>query len=346
MGSVLGFPGVDPVDAVVGARIIDGYGQAPIENGAILIKGQRIIAVGSKAEVAIPAGTKIEFETVTYPQPAPGSSPGWRFPNDTVLVKTFFMNMEAGNPTSRRRLETRLLHAHLMPGTEEYGDQVWYGYTYVWNDEQSDAELLESKGADRTLTIKDSAAPGGQRQQVWHFPSRAECTLCHTMSAKYVLGVNTLQMNRDHNYGGVVANQLATLNHLGVFAKPVTEKPEKLEQLADYHDEKASLDERARAYLHANCSHCHRKWGGGNAEFQLLAPLPLAETGTLGVKPGHGNFDLNDPKLIVPGDPARSMVLHRLQKLGQGRMPHVASNVVDREAVELIRNWISGLPKQ
>lgn len=48
-----------PSIAVVGARIIDGYGQAPIENGAILIKGQRIVAVGSKAEVAIPAGTKI-----------------------------------------------------------------------------------------------------------------------------------------------------------------------------------------------------------------------------------------------------------------------------------------------
>ena len=48
-----------PTIAVVGARIIDGYGQAPIENGAILIKGQRIVAVGSKAEVAIPAGTKI-----------------------------------------------------------------------------------------------------------------------------------------------------------------------------------------------------------------------------------------------------------------------------------------------
>jgi imidazolonepropionase-like amidohydrolase len=48
-----------PTIAVVGGRIIDGYGQAPIENGTVLIKGERIVAVGSKAEVAIPAGTKV-----------------------------------------------------------------------------------------------------------------------------------------------------------------------------------------------------------------------------------------------------------------------------------------------
>src|SRR5438067_2898217 len=31
--------------------------------------------------IAIPGDAKIEFETVTYPQPAPGSVPGWRFPD-------------------------------------------------------------------------------------------------------------------------------------------------------------------------------------------------------------------------------------------------------------------------
>lgn len=48
-----------PSIAVVGGRIIDGYGQPPIENGTVLIKGERIVAVGSKAEVAVPPGTRI-----------------------------------------------------------------------------------------------------------------------------------------------------------------------------------------------------------------------------------------------------------------------------------------------
>jgi imidazolonepropionase-like amidohydrolase len=48
-----------PVIAVVGGRIIDGYGQAPIENGTVLIEGEKIVAVGSNAEVAVPAGAKV-----------------------------------------------------------------------------------------------------------------------------------------------------------------------------------------------------------------------------------------------------------------------------------------------
>src|SRR5262249_20216627 len=128
----------------------------------------------------------------------------------------------------------------------------WHGYTYVWNDEQTDATLLDARGLDRTFTVRDPKAPGGERKQVWHFPSRAECTLCHTMPAKYVLGLNTRQMNKDHDYGGVVANQLRTLEHLGVFTKALPKPPEQLPRLYDPEDEGVALHRRARSYLHAN----------------------------------------------------------------------------------------------
>ncbi|MBU6296007.1 MAG: hypothetical protein KJS91_15100, partial [Planctomycetes bacterium] len=287
--------------------------------------------------IAVPGEGKIEFETVTYPQPAPGSVPGWRFPDGTVLVKTFALETEPGRKT---RLETRLLVASRVGGTEEYGDQVWHGYTYIWNEAQTDAELAHIKGADKQYTVKTAA---GAHARSWHFPSRAECTMCHTVTAKYALGVNTAQMNRDHDYGGVVANQLSTLEHIGMFDKKLPAPPEKLAKIADYKDAGAPIDARARAYLHANCSHCHRKWGGGNAEFQLLSTLPLAELGIVGVKPQHGNFDLKDPHLLVPGDPERSMIHHRMTRLGLGRMPHIASGVVDEPAVKLVRDWIKGL---
>ncbi|MDB5310371.1 MAG: gdhB [Gemmataceae bacterium] len=289
--------------------------------------------------IGLPGDSKIEYETVTYPQPAPGSTPGWRFPDGTVLVKTFSLETAPGK---KRRLETRLLVAERVGGTEEYGDQVWNGYTYIWNDAQTDAELADAKGVDREFAIKTG---GAERKQTWHFPSRAECTMCHTVTAKYALGVNTAQMNKDHDYGGVVANQLATLEHLGIFDRKLPAVPEKLAKLADPRDPKADLDARARSYLQANCSHCHRKWGGGNAEFQLLATLDLKDTGTIGVKPGQGTFDLKDPRLIVPGDPDRSMIHHRMTRLGLGRMPHIASTVVDEQAVALVREWIKGMEK-
>ena len=295
--------------------------------------------------MAVPGDSKIEFDTVVYPAPAPGSIPGWRFPDGTVMVKTFSLELEPGNPKSKRRLETRLLHHIKMPGNDdEYGAQVWNGYTYLWNDEQTDAELVEAKGADRVFQIKDKAAPNGVREQKWHFPSRAECTLCHTMAAKYVLGATTGQLNRDFDYGdGKPKNQLQHFSDLGLFTKPLPSEPKKLVRLSAYHDSNESLDARARSYLQANCSHCHRKWGGGNADFVLLSSLPLKETGVIDVKPGQGTFDLKDPRVLIPGDPARSMLLYRMQKTGLGRMPHVASNMVDEEAVKLIEQWIREL---
>jgi hypothetical protein len=157
--------------------------------------------------------------------------------------------------------------------------------------------------------------------------------------------MNTLQANRDHDYDDCVANQLATFDHIGLFTKPLPNPPEKLAKLVDYHDAGQPLDARARSYLHANCSHCHRKWGGGNADFQLLFPLALKDTGIANVKPGHGDFEVKDARLLVPGDPDKSLIYLRMNRLGLGRMPHVASTVIDDEGAKIVRDWIGGLAK-
>ena len=297
--------------------------------------------------IAIPGKEQIEFDTVTYPQPPPGAPPGWRFPNGTVLVKTFSLEMEVGNPKTARRLETRILHHERMPGEEnQYGAQVWRGYTYIWNEEQTDATLLDSGGLNREFTVRDPEAPGGVRKQTWRFPSRAECTLCHTMASKYVLGVNTLQMNKNHDYGDVIANQLDTLNHLDIFTKPLPKPVSELPRLINYHDQTQDLGRRARSYLHANCAHCHQKWGGGNAEFQLQANLPLDQTGTVNTPAGQGTFGLDKPALLITGNPERSLIYHRMATKELGHMPHVGSNITHQQAVELIHKWIQQLAQE
>jgi mono/diheme cytochrome c family protein len=167
------------------------------------------------------------------------------------------------------------------------------------------------------------------------------------MAAKYALGVTTSQMNKDHLYhtpsGDTIANQLATLEHLGIFTSPLPKQPDELPRLADPHDAKVDLNLRARSYLHANCAHCHRKWGGGNAEFELHASWPLTKLAVVNTPPGQGKFNLADPKVLVPGDPSRSMILHRMELMGLGRMPHVASRVVDRAGADLLREWLASL---
>src|SRR5262249_24423571 len=138
------------------------------------------------------------------------NSRGWNFPDQTVVVKSFALEMEEGDPASRRWIETRFL-------TRQEGE--WAGYSYIWNDAQTDAVLVDARGLDKDFNLrvpKSKEHPDGIRTQKWRYPSRAECMVCHSRAANYVLGLTELQMNKDHDYGGVVDNQLRTLEHLGV----------------------------------------------------------------------------------------------------------------------------------
>ncbi len=46
-----------PTLALVGGRVIDGYEGRPIDDGVILIAGERLLAVGARSELPVPAGT-------------------------------------------------------------------------------------------------------------------------------------------------------------------------------------------------------------------------------------------------------------------------------------------------
>ena len=65
---------------------------------------------------------------------------------------------------------------------------------------------------------------------------------CHTREARYVLGLTTLQMNKDHDYGGVVANQLHTLDKIGMFEKPLEKPPAEYPRLPDPYDSAQPLE--------------------------------------------------------------------------------------------------------
>lgn len=274
--------------------------------------------------------------------PWPNDSGEVFFPTDGVLVKTLSMEMERGNPKSKRLLETQILHF----------DGTWRGYTYAWNDEQTDATLVGVKGMERTLTVVDAQAPGGKRVQRWRFASRSECMTCHNPWAGYTLAFTPAQLNRTHNYDGVIDQQFRSFQHANLITflqrdwKAKVEGPRQTptEKLASPYDSARTLNERVRSYLHVNCAHCHQFGAGGTATIDLRYGVPLDRMKLVNMRPNQGTFGIAGANLVTPGDPFRSILFYRLAKLGPGRMPHIGSELIDERVLPLIRDWIRQLP--
>lgn len=276
--------------------------------------------------VAVPDDLSIKAEK--------SEAPVWKFPTDSVLVKTLSLDLEQNNPSSRRRVETQILH---FDGSE------WQPYTYQWNDKQTDATLVEAAGAERTFDVIDRDAAGGKRQQSWRFAGRAECQRCHNKWSGPPLAFNTPQLNKQVAYHGSPESQLESFAQIGLFEKPLPS--ENRPRLAEPRDASADLDGRARAYLQVNCAHCHRMHAGSSVLSKMHYDLPLDKTDMVGLRPTQGTFGIHAAHVITAGDPFRSVLYYRIAKLGGGRMPHIGSTEVDRDGIALIHDWILQLPK-
>ncbi len=241
----------------------------------------------------------------------------WAFPNGTVIVKNFRLNGDL--------VETR----HLM----RHPDGVWAGYTYEWNSQQTEATRVQG---GKTVSIAG---------QDWVFPSQAQCMECHTGAAGFALGPETAQLNKDFSYPSTqrTANQLETLDHVLMFTSPLPGPSTSLPTMTDPADTLASLDARARAYLHTNCAQCHRPGGPTPSTMDLRYTTSLANTNACDAVPLEGNLGVANARLIAPGDSARSIMINRASRRDSHGMPPLGSNLVDTTGIALLSNWIDGL---
>jgi uncharacterized repeat protein (TIGR03806 family) len=275
-----------------------------------------------KRWLALPTGGAITFHPTN----------AWDFPIGTVLVKHFELPTTWRDLRTMTRLETRVL-IHMQSG--------WEGHTYKWNAAQTDADLLPGPDT-RTITIKDSRAPGGTRLQTWRFPGKANCLSCHTEIQKRVLGLNTRQLNHRFRYTNprLIANQLETLNQLGAFGPKGIGKPNLYETYISSRTPFGDIEKRARTYLAVNCSQCHQPGGTGGGGLDLRFDTPRANTGTIGVNPSHGNLGLPGAKIIAKGNKNASVLWERMRRKDDTRMPPLGTHEVDLQTVDLIGVWI------
>jgi uncharacterized repeat protein (TIGR03806 family) len=257
----------------------------------------------------------------------------WRFPPGTVFVKNFDLATDGANASAKRRLETRLLVCDSAGGV--------YGVVYKWRADGSDADLLES---GQTEDIAFRSANGEVHRQIWYYPSRQDCLTCHTANAGGVLGVKTRQMNRPFKYpSGVSDNQLRTWNHLGLFAPGFKDEDlRSFATLASADDASRTLEDRARSYLDANCSQCHRP-GGTVANFDARYDTPLTRQALID-GPVLIDQGIDRPRVISPHDVWRSIAFMRANTVGDIKMPPLARETIDQKGMQLLKDWINNLP--
>jgi mono/diheme cytochrome c family protein len=213
-------------------------------------------------------------------------------------------------------------------------DGVWAGYTYEWNAQQTEAT--------RVVGGKTVAIAG----QNWVFPSEAQCDQCHTGAAGYALGPETAQLNKDFTYPstGRTDNQLETLDHIMMFAAPLSGTPDTLPTLADPADTSANIGDRARAYLQTNCASCHRPGGGTPVDLDLRYSTALQDTAACDAVPQAGRLGIPNARIIAPGDAGSSTLVARTNRRGGiAAMPPVGSTVIDTAGVALLTDWVNGL---
>ncbi|WP_417384339.1 parallel beta-helix domain-containing protein [Gimesia sp.] len=278
--------------------------------------------------VRLPAGEKIRFQ----------KSGVLEFPVGSMLIKTFSYMKDQRNPAAGERLlETRV---------EFLKESGWYGYSYIWNEEQTDAELSLGGGEIDVSWIHTD----GQTRSTRHLvPNANQCISCHSQNEKYVpIGPTAANLNRMHHFADGDENQLAYLTRKGLLqGTPELKEINRLPEFSNPHS--GTVDQRVRAYLAVNCAHCHSP--GGNARttgldlrFSQQDPArwgvwknPVAA----GRGSGGRSYD------IVPGAPEKSILMHRLQSNDlAARMPNIGNRVVHQEAVDLIGQWISEMPAE
>ncbi len=253
----------------------------------------------------------------------------WSFPTGSIWVKHFDLELERGNPESRKKIETRLLVK------TSFGV---YGVSYQWNDEESEATLVGDDAVSLTYDILDN---GEARQQAWEIPSRNDCLACHTTVGGMALSFNTRQLNHEIDVEGQSRNFIKYLSDVGVLDTEIN-TPEILPRYSKAGDSEYSIDHQARSYLAVNCAYCHSP--GGPIESDPFDARPFRTLDRTGLLDETTNlaYDNTLVELLSRGSNELSALwLNMAGTGGVGRMPPLATFERDEEGEALIASWIN-----
>lgn len=272
--------------------------------------------------IRLPRGTKIKYR----------DSAVFDFPKGSILIKNFYYPRDFRKPEKGRALlETRLL---------VHENEGWQAYPYIWNEEQTEA-FYDPAGETREVRYVNES--GKKINTAYAIPNKNQCKGCHLKNDEMVpVGPSARQLNRMIDIGGKEVHQLRYWNEAGILdGLP----PESAIPAGIVWDDPVTgdLNARARAYLDANCAHCHSRSGPANTSGLYLDvyendPLHLGvNKSPVAAGRGSGNLRFD----IVPGAPNQSILVFRMQTNDPSiAMPEIGREQVHREGLALIEEWI------
>ncbi|MCK8480789.1 fibronectin type III domain-containing protein [Psychroserpens algicola] len=249
--------------------------------------------------IVLPTGEKLTYVNDGLPL----------FPDNTIIVKTFFYNNDETDLTlGRNIIETRILIK--IDGSWETGN-------YIWNASQTEA-TLDSDGATVPVSWVDSE---GESQSInYEIPSSVQCFICHSNNSETTpigpkLRTLNFEVNGSNQLQALIDNEM--INGLS--------DPTSVNTLPNSEDTSLTLDRRARAYMDINCAHCHTQ--GGFCEEQ--------STLRLSYETAFGESNILERK---------NSILTRIQNtIPEYGMPYIGTTILHDEGVALLLEYLDTL---
>ncbi len=241
------------------------------------------------------------------------------FPKGSLLIKEF--------TRGGKKIETRFMVHH--------SDETWVGYSYEWNPEGTDAKYIGRNG--KTVDT------GGGTQ--WAFPGSRECMRCHSQVMNYTLGFELPQINvLTKDASGAESNQILDWQKRGIVVDRLPLTLSDHPRLYSMSDANRTVAQKARDYLHANCSFCHRPGSQEPAGFDLRVHSSFADMKICNIAAELDDLAIPESKMFVPLKPELSIVHLRVVRSDYSRMPPLASLKLDEAGGTLLRDWINATP--
>ncbi len=252
------------------------------------------------------------------------------FTDGTVFIKNFYY--DGVLPANERRLiETRVMYKL---------DDAWHFAEYVWNAEQTDA-VLDMNGSYTNVDWVDEN--GVTRQVNYRIPSAGECFVCHKKDLIIQpIGPKPQNLKMAYPYVDGSMDQLSKWIQKGYLAPGL---PSEINTTVRWDDITQSLNDRVRAYVDMNCSHCHAEGSYCDYRPMRFAWSETLDPANLGVCVTPDE-DINPilTHIVKPGVPERSVMHYRLAATDESvRMPILGRAVVHEEGLALITAWIESL---